>query len=310
MIFKIAALFALIGVATTLIAFLWNKRAGAAVGFINLAAVSWIAWFEPRAMTIERLSLEVDGLSEPVRILAIGDPQPAMFHWSPDRLHRFFERGARENPDIILWLGDYAYEASPYMRVGLGEHAFVDPADTIAAMASIDAPMGSFAILGNHDWWWDGPEVIRLLNETHISVLIDTIAEAEHPSSGARLTIIGLDDVSAPRETRAEELIAEAVGDAPTLVLSHSPDTFPRIPEGVALTLSGHTHCGQVFIPFVGRPMVPTKHKGYACGLYKEDGRRLFVTSGIGTAILPIRFLTPPELAVIDLVPARADAGR
>lgn len=307
MIIKIAAFLALTGVVATLIAFVWNKRAGASLGLVMIATVFWIAWFEPRSMTIERLSLEVEGLSAPVRILAIGDPQPTMFHWPPERLRRFFEHGAEENPDIVLWLGDYAYEPGPFIRIGLGDQAFVNPARTVAAMAAIDAPMGSYAVLGNHDWWWDGPKMIQLLSETHISLLIDRTVKADHPDTGARLTIVGLDDISAPRDTHAEEIIAEAADNAPVIVLSHSPDIFPRIPKGVALTLSGHTHCGQVFIPLIGRPMVPVAHKKYACGLYEEDGRRLFVTSGVGSAVLPIRFLTPPELAIIDLVPVSSE---
>jgi predicted MPP superfamily phosphohydrolase len=68
--------------------------------------------------------------------------------------------------------------------------------------------------------------------------------------------------------------------------------------------LAGHTHGGQVYIPFIGRPIVPIRYKKYAYGHFNENGRQLFITSGIGTAIIPIRFLTPPEIVVLKLVPA------
>ncbi|HMA15210.1 MAG TPA: hypothetical protein VKP12_10525, partial [Kiloniellaceae bacterium] len=92
---------------------------------------------------------------------------------------------------------------------------------------------------------------------------------------------------------------------APVILLSHTPDVFPEVPAGVALTLAGHTHGGQVYIPLIGRPVVPSKYgERYARGHIVEHGRHLFVSSGIGTAVLPVRFLTPPELVVITLTPA------
>ena len=84
--------------------------------------------------------------------------------------------------------------------------------------------------------------------------------------------------------------------------MAHEPDLFPSIPERVSLTLSGHTHGGQVKIPFDGRPIVPSRYGDrYAYGLIVENGRRLFVSSGIGTSILPVRFLVPPEISILEL---------
>src|SRR5262249_16857882 len=86
-----------------------------------------------------------------------------------------------------------------------------------------------------------------------------------------------------------------------TLIISHSPDPFADAPANIALMLAGHSHCGQVTIPFVGRPISPLKHKRYVCGRVDEGGRTLYTTAGIGTSIQPVRFLNPPEIVLITV---------
>ena len=91
--------------------------------------------------------------------------------------------------------------------------------------------------------------------------------------------------------------------------MTHNPDVFPDVPARVALTLAGHTHGGQVRFPFVGAPVVPSRFgPRYAQGLVTEGGRHLFVTSGLGTSIFPVRFRVPPEIALLRLV--RREAAR
>jgi predicted MPP superfamily phosphohydrolase len=86
------------------------------------------------------------------------------------------------------------------------------------------------------------------------------------------------------------------------IAITHNPDIFPAIPESVALTLAGHTHGGQVDIPFVGRPVVPSRFgQRYAAGLIQEGTKKLFVTTGIGTSIIPVRFRVPPEIVILIL---------
>ena len=92
---------------------------------------------------------------------------------------------------------------------------------------------------------------------------------------------------------------------ASVLVLTHNPDIFPDVPDRVALTIAGHTHGGQVRVPLVGRPIVPSAHgERFAIGTVVDGGRHLFVTPGVGTSILPVRFLVPPEISVLELRPS------
>ena len=99
--------------------------------------------------------------------------------------------------------------------------------------------------------------------------------------------------------------LAAVPEDEPVVLLSHDPDLFPRVPARVALTVSGHLHGGQVGIPLVRRPVMPSRHgERYARGHVVEDGRHLFVTQGVGEAGWPFRLAAPPEVALIELTSA------
>jgi predicted MPP superfamily phosphohydrolase len=88
----------------------------------------------------------------------------------------------------------------------------------------------------------------------------------------------------------------------PVILLAHEPDIFPEVPERVSLTLCGHTHGGQVALPFIGRPVVPSRYGDrYAYGHIVEDGRHLIVSGGLGCSGIPVRFGVPPEIVVIDI---------
>jgi uncharacterized protein len=90
------------------------------------------------------------------------------------------------------------------------------------------------------------------------------------------------------------------------VAFTHNPDIFPEIPSRVVLTVAGHTHGGQVYIPGIGRPITPSKYgQRYAIGHVVEGDRHLFVSSGLGTSILPVRFLVPPEVSVLTISSAR-----
>jgi uncharacterized protein len=89
---------------------------------------------------------------------------------------------------------------------------------------------------------------------------------------------------------------------APVLLLSHDPDVFPHVPDRVSLTLSGHTHGGQINLPLLRRAAVPSRHGvRYLAGHVVEYGRHLFVSSGLGTAGLPLRLRRPPEIVLLTL---------
>jgi hypothetical protein len=139
----------------------------------------------------------------------------------------------------------------------------------------------------------------RALSRAGITVLEDRAVELLAP--GGAFWVAGVGDMRQRRPDLAATLAGVPAG-APVLLLSHDPDVFPQVPERVALTLSGHTHGGQVAIPLVRRPLLPSRFgERYARGLIEEEGRLLLVTSGIGTSGLPVRLLAPPEVLVLTL---------
>jgi len=104
--------------------------------------------------------------------------------------------------------------------------------------------------------------------------------------------------------------LAQIADAAPAILLAHEPDLFVDVPERFAVTLSGHTHGGQVWLPFLGRPVVPSAYgQRFAYGHIRESGRDLIVSAGLGCSIVPVRLGVPPELTVVTLRRAEADVA-
>src|SRR5204862_2202056 len=141
-----------------------------------------------------------------------------------------------------------------------------------------------FAVLGNHDGW-HGPVLRPLLESKGIHVLDDEAFSIE--TRGTRFCVLGLADDEV-RTRSASESLAIAPPGIPLLVLVHEPDIFAELDARPSLTLAGHTHGGQVRLPFIGPPVVRSRFKArYAAGHIVEAGRHLFVTTGIGTSVWP-----------------------
>jgi predicted MPP superfamily phosphohydrolase len=200
-------------------------------------------------------------------------------------------------PDLILLAGDYVVQAV------LGGH-FVAPEETAKILVRLAAPMGVYAVLGNHDWWFDAKRVRHALESSGIPVLEDSSTEVARGK--CRLWLVGISDFwEGAHDVKAA--LRGVPKSAPVLVFTHNPDIFPEIPPWVSLTIAGHTHGGQVYIPGLGRPIVPSQFgQRYAIGHIIEEGRHLFVSSGLGTSILPVRFLVPPEVSVVRISAANA----
>ena len=149
------------------------------------------------------------------------------------------------------------------------------------------------------DWWFDGPRVKGAFQTAGIKILENQPVRLN--SNGRKFRLIGLAD-HIERKPDPGPGLADAGKDEPAIALIHEPDYFPMIPDRIALTLAGHTHGGQVRLPWIGAPVVPSRYgQRYARGLIKEGNRQLFVTSGVGTSIIPVRFGVPPEYALLTL---------
>jgi len=225
------------------------------------------------------------------------------------RLEKIVARTNAIGADLIVVLGDLA----------AGHHfvqAPVKVADTGRVLGGLQARLGVFAVLGNHDWWDDltaqrrgaGPVLAGLaMQDNGIPVLENQVLKLGEGDAAFWLAGLG-DQIAYRRQGRwvgVDDLpgtMAQIPDDgAPAILLAHEPDIFPKVPDRIALTLSGHTHGGQ-FNVFGWRPVVPSRFGArFAYGPVTE-GRRCIVTSGgLGCSIIPVRFGVVPEVTVVEL---------
>jgi uncharacterized protein len=268
----------------------------AAAGVVAGAGlVAWAGWIEPRRLVVREQELvlphwpeRLDGL----RAGVLSDLHAGVPHMGLQAIRRAVDELNAREPDVHLLLGDYL-DASQFLRRDLA------PERVAEELARLRAPLGTVAVTGNHDWRNSGDRMWRALEAAGITVLEDSAVELHAP--GGPFWVAGLADLRHRRPDIGAAL-RDVPRDAPVIVLSHDPDMFPGVPTRVSLTLSGHTHGGQVAIPILRRPMLPSYYgERYARGHVVEHGRHLLVTSGVGTSGLPIRLLAPPEVLVVTL---------
>lgn len=205
-----------------------------------------------------------------------------------------------ERPDVVCILGDLVIH-------GVIGGRTVAPEAIAAELKRLRAAAGVVAVLGNHDAWLNHDRVRDALERNGIPVVEETAARLESPAGP--LWVAGISDLWTGSHDIAKALAAVQDDGAPVILLTHNPDVFPLVPDRVALTLAGHTHGGQVRLPFLGRPIVPSRFgERFAAGHVVEGGRHLFVATGLGTSILPVRFRVPPAITMIT-VAAGADGS-
>jgi uncharacterized protein len=214
--------------------------------------------------------------------------------------------------DIVVLLGDY-----------FATHRFVNPVVPhpvwAAELKRLRAPFGVWAILGNHDWWYDVDGVRKALADVNIPLLENQAVPLG--KEGNRFWLAGLGDQIAHRighnnfhgEDDLPGTLAQVRTDDPIILLAHEPDILPKVPDRVALTLAGHTHGGQIRIPLIWPWFVPSAYGArYAYGHIVEDHRQMIVSGGLGTSIVPLRLGVPPEIVHVEVSgpsPAGGNAG-
>jgi uncharacterized protein len=247
---------------------------------------------EPRRLTITRRDVSCANLPAGLDGLRIG--LLADFHYKPDHddelLHRIVDQIRHENLDLIALTGDFI-DSSPRVLPPLMDH-----------LRKLTARHGVFAVMGNHDGWNISGDTMRArFGKEGIAFLIN-----EHSLlniRGESLAIAGTDFIWGGKPDPARTLRG-IHADTPVLALVHEPDYFDVMAahRDILLQLSGHTHGGQCRVPFIGYAPVTVEHgRKYIYGGFVRGGSKLFVTRGVGTSGLPVRFACPPELAVLTL---------
>jgi predicted MPP superfamily phosphohydrolase len=263
-----------------------------------LCLVSLLVWpfcIEPNRLIVKEETLRLHDWPNELgnlRLAVISDVHAGSPYIGAEKLREVVLKVNQTNPDLILIAGDFVIQDV------VGGH-FVEPEIIAGEFKALHARYGVYAVLGNHDWWYDGARVRRALEGAGIRVLENEVARIE--KDGHLLWLAGLADLWT-RPQKIEETVRQVSDAGPIIALTHNPDIFPHIPSRVVLTIAGHTHGGQVNLPLIGRPKVPSMFgQRYAAGHIKENQRHLFVTTGIGTSIIPVRLGVTPEIVVLTL---------
>ena len=240
----------------------------------------WGFFIEPNLLVVKKYCGRYwDKDSKIKKIVFVSD-----FHIAKNdlgRLRRIIKLINKQNPDLVLSGGDYikGHNGKTTMDIDLISRE----------LSKINSPV--ISVLGNHDGWYDKYTVKKSLEKYGIKVLSNSNTKFED------IYISGVEDLQTgvPNiETALENT------ENPRILLTHTPDIYYDIKENVDLVLAGHVHGGQVRLPFIGSLIVPSEYgTKFACGEFRENNT-LIVTKGLGTSILNVRFLTLPEIVVIE----------
>jgi uncharacterized protein len=256
----------------------------------------WIIRIEPNSIVINRLNFNVTSWHKEhknLKMAVLADLHVGCPSVSPAKLDKIVELTNKEKPDVVFLLGDYVVQ-----DVIGGK--FVSPDVIAPKLAKLKAPCGIIAVLGNHDWWYNGEKVRKAFEKAGITVLENNAVRVTH--NGKSFWVAGLADLWT-RTPDINKTMSYITDNNPVIMLTHNPNTFKTVPARVSLTLAGHRHgCGQVSLCFWGKVGLPFLDNHYhATGYIKKDGRSLFISTGIGTSEMPVRFGTPPEIVIIKL---------
>jgi predicted MPP superfamily phosphohydrolase len=242
--------------------------------------------YQPHRVRMLTASEVPPRLSAPINCVFLSDFHVGSHAGDVARFEAIADEVAAIEPDLVLFGGDYMN----MMMFGGGR---VPPQTIARILGRISGRIGRFAILGNHDFEYGSEDVTRALEAEGIVVLND--ASHRLAVGDAAIDIVGIPDCRVLRPA-AVALLERLDPDIPALVLAHDPIWFSHLPRGPHLMLAGHTHGGQIRLPGIGA-IVNSSHAPlrWSYGLVEEGGRRMYVTSGLGTSTLPIRAGIPPE---------------
>ena len=258
-----------------------------------VVALAVYAYAEARRDPVVReASISLPGWPEgvaPVRVVLISDVHIGTVAMGPERLTRIVAQINALKPDLVLIAGDFILGHAKDSAARIGT-------TMVAPLAGLKPRLGTIAAIGNHDHWTGGAAVRRLLTQAGI-----TVVENGAVQRGPLAIGVAGDDFSdhtdLPATLRAMQGLAGA-----RIMLTHSPDIAPNLPADMPLLLAGHTHCGQVVLPFYG-PISDVTRYGprYRCGVRREPGRTVVTTAGLGTSGAPFRLGAPPDLWLLTL---------
>ena len=277
------------------------------------AALAYAYFIEPNRLVVVESTINIkdwDPAFNGLRIAMVGDIHGGSNNVTEEKIRQVVALTNQQEADVVVLLGDFV--SQKHVDDPLDELPLKMPIKTIADnLVGLRARYDVYAVLGNHDGSYNAERVASELKRIGLTVLENEVAIIE--KDGRRLRLFGMKDhlslTGGWYATSAEsKRIVKEAGKGDLIVLQHSPDILQVIagdflisPE-LRLILAAHTHGGQVRLPILGTPIVPSGiGQKYAYGHVRDKNMDMYVTSGIGTSVLPIRFMVPPEIAVLTI---------
>lgn len=259
-------------------------RGAGSTALLGASAGGWGIFAEPRWVDWTQHELHIPGLGpeeDGLRVVHLSD-----IHCSPMTEPGYIDRGIERintlEPDLVVITGDLVTEYPDYGDL------------LCASLGRLRARRGVYAILGNHDWWLGGPRISRGLERHGVDHLYNSSRTL------GSLKLVGIDDHWTGHADLDRAMAGVSTQD-PTLLLMHSPDlVVPASEAKIDVALAGHTHGGQVRIPWYGALIVPSR-LGYEQGFYEYGGTTMYVNRGYGTLDLRVRTFCRPEVATFTL---------
>ncbi len=264
----------------------------AALAVAGIALGADALWIEPSSLRVAEHEIAVAGWScPPIRIAVLADIHAGSPYIGRDKLQRIVELTNAQQPDLILLAGDYVID-------DVFGGSFIPPEELAQTMAQLQAPLGRYAVLGNHDRLLGAARMQQAFAAAGLPLLDNDTRRLQH--AGCGFWLAGLEDIGSGRP-RPDMLAQRFAPGEPVIAVTHSPDVFAKLAPRYALLIAGHTHGGQVRLPWFGALLVPSSYgQRYAIG-HVHEHTDLFVSSGIGTSIFPIRFGAPPEISLLTV---------
>jgi len=263
---------------------------------LGVVLVCWAFVWEPSRLTEKDYTLvlpEWPTACSIYRVAVVSDIHAGAPYIGLEKIDRMVAMIQKQKPDLVLLPGDFVIQEV------LGG-SFIAPEALVQHLKPLLLHTKVYAVLGNHDAWLDSKRVQAAFENAGIPVLEDRAIPVT--KNQCQFWLVGLSDYTEGK-LEYDKAFSMVPKDSPTVAFTHNPDVFPDLFKArFSLLIAGHTHGGQVKLPVIGRAVVPSKYgERYAIGHVVENNRHLFVTPGIGTSILPVRFGVPPEISYLRL---------
>ena len=255
---------------------------------------------------VERVPIRLKRLPEAFRGFKIA--QLSDLHSSPlvdkEHLEHAVDLALAEKPDLVVLTGDFIGHTLRTYPDEIHEFDLQYLDNLVAALGRAKAPFGTYAVLGNHDFW-SGPEVTQRIChdfETRAGIPVLRNQNIVLKRGEATLHLVGIDDYWHTWDLK--KALRRVPSTSLKILLSHNPDINRHLMPAhrIDLVLSGHTHGGQITFPVLGAPFATHMNKRYLKGLVRDGDRQTYITRGVGHLVVPIRFNCPPEVTLITLV--------